>query len=80
MEEFKCCKMTLNFTAFLIICLLVGVKSYEGNCINNSYHQTGRGAQGGNMARAQLLHPSWPSVIVKDVITHDCWKPLPVPC
>ncbi|CAI8042373.1 Dendrite extension defective protein 1, partial [Geodia barretti] len=29
MEEFKCCKMTFNFTAFLIICLLVGVKSYE---------------------------------------------------
>ena len=43
-EEFKCCKMTFNFTAFLIICLLVGVTSYEGNCINNSYHQTGRGA------------------------------------
>ena len=47
MEDFKCC---FNFTAFLmiIICLLVGVKSYEGNFINNSYHKTGRGAQGGN--------------------------------
>ncbi|CAI8007778.1 Deleted in malignant brain tumors 1 protein [Geodia barretti] len=34
MEEFKCCKMTSNFTAFLIICLLVGVKSYE-ECAEN---------------------------------------------
>ncbi|CAI8056635.1 Deleted in malignant brain tumors 1 protein [Geodia barretti] len=29
MKEFKCCKMTFNFTAFLTIWLLVGVKSYE---------------------------------------------------